>query len=135
MGRRLTLTRLGLLGWRGVKNLLRSRLLLAFLLLCALGLWIGMRNRPAPSAVPYDELFENMSVLSYRDDPSDSATRFVVELSACGRVFSQYDLDARSFLPPVRGRDYSRSISGTHYRRARCSPSSSTSCTGARSAS
>src|SRR5262249_54047624 len=36
--------------------------------------------------------------------------------SACGRVFSQYDLNTHLFIPPVRGRDYSRSISGTHYR-------------------
>jgi hypothetical protein len=39
----------------------------------------------------------------------------VVELSAAGRVFREYDLDTRRFADPVRGRDYRRSISGTHY--------------------
>src|SRR5438093_1127794 len=75
-----------------------------------------MRTRPDPSLVPYAELFDNLSVLSYRDAPSDSSTRFAVELSACGRVFRQYDLDAHRFVAPESGRDYSRSISGTHYR-------------------
>ncbi len=114
--RRLTISRLVGLGWRAFKGILKSRLLLVFLLLCALGFWVGMRTRPDPALIPYRELYENLSVLSYRDAPSDSSTRFAVELSACGRVFRQYDLDAHGFVAPESGRDYSRSISGTHYR-------------------
>jgi hypothetical protein len=98
------------------KFILKSQLLTLFLTLFALGFWAGTRARPAPLNLPYDELFENLSVLSYRETPSDSSSHFVVELTVSGRVFSEYDLDQRTFAPPPRGRDYRRSISGTRYR-------------------
>ena len=98
------------------KFLFRSYLLLALLVLCALGFWAGLHERPQPSSIPFDDLYENLSVLSYRDSPSDSTARFVVELSARGRVFRQYDVEAKQFSAPQRGRDYVRSISGTRYR-------------------
>jgi len=60
-------------------------------------------------------MFENMSVLSYREAPTDSIARFVVELAARGRVFRQYDIDERRFAAPILGHDYRRSISGTRY--------------------
>jgi hypothetical protein len=92
--------------------LLRSHLLTLFLALCTLGFWAGTQARPDP----FHELFENLGVLSYREAPSDSTARFVVELTAGGRAFREYDLDAGQFSVPVRGRDYRRTISGTHYR-------------------
>ena len=113
--RRFRLTRLGPFALHLAKHFLKSRLLLAFLLLFLAGFWVGMRTRPDPSTVPYRELFESMNVLSYRDAPTDSATRFMVELKAGGRVFTQYDLDAHVFLRPERGRRYHREVSGTHY--------------------
>jgi hypothetical protein len=95
---------------------LKSRLLTVFLGLCVLGVFVGAQTRPDPKVVPYEELFDQMSVLSYRESPSDTSARFVVELSAGGRVFRQYDLDGRSFQPPARDRDYNRTITGTFYR-------------------
>jgi hypothetical protein len=97
------------------KFLLKSQLFTLFLGLCVLGFWAGKRVHADSSRLPYDELFDNMSVLSYRESPSDSSAHFVVELSASGRVFREYDLDTRRFVDPVRGRDYRRTISGTHY--------------------
>ena len=98
------------------KFLLKSKLLMVLLVLCAFGFWAGMRSTQNDTSIPFEELFENMSVLSYRESPSDTSVKFVVELAARGRVFRQYDLDTRTFMPPVRGRDYGRSISGTRYR-------------------
>jgi len=98
------------------KFLLRSKLLMILLALVTFGFWAGKHSIQNPTAIPYEEIFENMSVLSYRESPSDTTPRFVVELSARGRVFSQYDIDTHEFLPPVRGHDYGRSISGTRYR-------------------
>jgi hypothetical protein len=73
-------------------------------------------TRPDAHAVPYGELFDHLSVVSYRESPSDTAAHFLVELSANNRVFRRYDVDARAFLPPVRERDYNRGITGTFYR-------------------
>jgi len=113
--RKLSWTRL-VPGLTGVaKFLLKSQLLTVWLALCGLGVFVGIQARPERGAIPYEEMFENMGVLSYRETPSDSTARFVVELSARGRPFRQYDIDARQFLPPVRGHDYRRSISGTRY--------------------
>ena len=95
--------------------LFKSQLATVWLVLCALGFVVGLQARPDPRTAPYEELFENMSVRSFRESPSDTTARFVVELAARGRVFRQYDVDARRFLPPVRGRDYRRAISGTRY--------------------
>jgi hypothetical protein len=97
------------------KFLLKSQLLTVWLGLCALGFIVGLQARPDGGGVPLDELFENLNVLSYREAPSDSVARFVVELSARGRVFRQYDVDARRFTAAERGRDYQRAISGTRY--------------------
>jgi len=94
---------------------IQSQLLTVFLALCTLGIWMGLKSRPGATSLPYDELFENLSVLSYRDSPSDTAAHFVVQLSASGHVFREYDVDTHRFLEPMRGRDYRRSISGTHY--------------------
>jgi hypothetical protein len=116
--RRISIPRLAiLLPWaaRAAKFLLKSQLLTALLILCALGYWAGTQARPDPNTIPYEELFENMRVLSYRDTPSDSMPRFVIELAARGRVFRQYEIDSRRFTEPVRGRDYRRSISGSRY--------------------
>ena len=95
--------------------LLKSQLFTAFLVLFGLGYWAGTRVRPDPGSLPFEELFQNLSVVSHRESPSDPNTRFVVELSAGGHVFQQYDIDAQRFEPPARGRDYRRSISGTQY--------------------
>jgi hypothetical protein len=72
--------------------------------------------RPDPRVVPYDELFGQMSVVSYREAPSDTTAHFVVDLAAGGQVFRRYDVDAREFQPASRGRDYNRTITGTYYR-------------------
>jgi hypothetical protein len=100
---------------RIARFMLKSQLFTVFLLLCGLGFWAGTRMRPDAGTVQYDELFENMSVLSYRETPSDSVAHFVVELSAGGQVFQEYDVDAHRFVAPRHGRDYRRSISGTRY--------------------
>jgi hypothetical protein len=97
------------------KFLIQSQLLTIFLTLCILGVWIGLKSRPRATSLPYDQLFENLGVLSYRDSPSDTLAHFVVQLSAAGHVFREYDIDTHTFRDPMRGRDYRRSISGTHY--------------------
>jgi hypothetical protein len=113
--RRLRKTQIVSFAMRVARFLLKSQLLTVFLLLCGVGFWAGTRMRPDMGTVQYDELFENMSVLSYREAPSDSLAHFVVELSAGGRVFQEYDVDSHRFMEPTRGRDYRRSISGTRY--------------------
>jgi len=95
--------------------LLKSQLLTVFLVLCVLGFFVGAQTRPDPHAVPYAELFDQLSVFSFRDTPADTGAHFVVELAAGGKVFSRYDVESRQFLPPERGRAYSRIITGTHY--------------------
>jgi hypothetical protein len=94
----------------------KKQLLTVFLGLCVVGIVIGTQSRPDSNAVPYEELFSNMCVVSYRDTPSDTTARFVVELAAGNKVFQRYDVDAGVFLPPVRERDYNRGITGTEYR-------------------
>jgi hypothetical protein len=98
------------------KFLLKSKLLLILFGLAAFGFWAGKQAQPDGSAAPLQELFENMSVLSYRDVPSDTSAHFVIELSSRGKVFRQYDIDTQRFSAPVRGHDYGRTISGTRYR-------------------
>jgi len=100
---------------RVAKFLLKSQLLTVFLALCALGFWAGTRAHIDSSAGPLDELFQNMSVMSYRDAPSDSVAHFMVELSTGNHVFEEYDVAAQRFIEVSRGRDYRRSISGTRY--------------------
>jgi hypothetical protein len=99
-----------------VRFLVRNQLLTVFLVLCVLGMVVGAQTRPDPAMVPWDELFREMRVTSYRDSPSDTVARFVVDLAAGGRVFRRYDIDNRTFLPPPRGRDYDSGITATHYR-------------------
>ena len=113
--RRLQKSQLVALALRVAGFMLKSQLLTVFLLLCGVGFWAGTRMRPDSGTVQYDELFENMTVLSYRETPSDSVAHFVVELAAGNRVFQEYDVDARRFVAPTRGRDYRRAISGTRY--------------------
>jgi hypothetical protein len=96
--------------------LLKSQLLTVFLVLCALGVFVGLQSRPDPRAVPWAELFSGMRVVSFRDSPSDTAARFLVDLAAGDRVFARYDVDAGRFLPPAREREYNRAITGTLYR-------------------
>ncbi len=95
--------------------LLKSHLFTLWLGLGALGFWIGAQARPDRGEIPHEELFENLSVRSYRESPSDTTVRFVVELSSRGRPFRQYDLDEKVFLPAATRHDYWRSISGTRY--------------------
>lgn len=97
------------------KRLLKNRLLIAFTSLCIVGYVVGMRSLAHPAPIPLDDLFESMRVLSYRDMPSDTITHFVVELSACGRRFIQYDIDTHRFSLPENGYHYSRAVTGTEY--------------------
>lgn len=98
------------------KFLLKSQLLTVFLGLCALGVFVGLQSRPDPNAIPWADLFGGMRVVSFRDSPSDTAARFLVDLAAGDRVFARYDVDAGRFLPPAREREYNRAITGTLYR-------------------
>lgn len=101
---------------RAGKFLLKSKLLMVLLALFTLGFVVGKLTRQDSKVTPYEELFENLTVLAYREAPSDSNTKFIVELAAKGKVFQQYDVDARRFLPPARGHNYGRAISATRYR-------------------
>ena len=97
-------------------RLLQNRIFLLFVSLALLGYVVGRVQLPRPAPLPYDELFDNMHVYSFRDTPSDTVSHFVVELGACGRTFKQFDVDSRRFFRPERGNRYVRAISGTHYR-------------------
>lgn len=101
---------------RLARLLFKSRVLLVFLGLSAFGAVVGLQARPGADRVPWDELFAGLSVVSHKDSPADTAARFVVQLAAGGRTFAQYDVDARGFVPPPRGREYRHAISGTRYR-------------------
>jgi hypothetical protein len=94
---------------------IKSHILTVWVGLCVVGFIVGTQARPEPNEVPYDDLYEDLRVLSYREAPSDSAVRFVVELRARGRAFRQYDVDTRQFLAPSRGQEYWRAVSGTSY--------------------
>jgi hypothetical protein len=97
------------------KSIIKNRFLQLLLALFVLGFVAGKQAHTDATGMPFEELFENLSVLSYRDSPTDSNPHFIVELSARGKVFRQYDVDTRRFLPPESGRSYRRSISGTRY--------------------
>jgi hypothetical protein len=99
-----------------VRRVLRSPVLALFLGLCAVGFVVGRRTMPRPAPLPFDELFENLSVYSYRDAPTDTASHFVVDLMAGGRPFRQYDVDTRRFSAPAKTRHFNRQVSGYHYR-------------------
>ena len=89
---------------------------MVFLGLCVVGVVVGLATRPHRNQVPFAELFSGMSVVSYRESPSDTSAHFVVDLSAGGKVFRRYDVDAAAFTTPPRDRDYNRAITGTVYR-------------------
>lgn len=101
---------------RAVAHLLfKSRLLLAFLVLCLAGIVVGLLA-PGENGAPEAELFGGMSVVSFRDSPADTTVHFVVDLCAGGRPFRRYDVDAGAFTAPPRARDYNRTVTGTVYR-------------------
>jgi hypothetical protein len=99
-----------------VAKLLQNRFFLLFVSLSLLGFVVGRVQLPRPAPLPYDELFDNMHVYSFRDTPADTTSHFVVELAANGRTFKQFDVDSRRFFKPERGNRYVRAISGTLYR-------------------
>jgi hypothetical protein len=96
--------------------LFKSQLLTVFLALCVAGIVVGLKTRPDRNQVPYAELFREMSVVSYRESPSDTTAHFMVDLGGGGRAFRRYDVDAATFTDPPRDRDYNRAITGTFYR-------------------
>lgn len=96
--------------------LFKSQLLTAFLGLCVAGVIVGLQTRPDRTVLPWAELTREMSVVSYRESPSDTTAHFYVDLGAGGRTFRRYDVDAAAFVAPPRDRDYNRSITGTVYR-------------------
>jgi hypothetical protein len=94
---------------------IKSHILTIWIGLCVFGFVVGTQVHPASKAIPFGDLYEDLRVVSYREAPSDSAPHFMVELRARGRAFRQYDVDARQFLPPAKGQEYWRSVSGTSY--------------------
>ena len=98
-----------------IARLLQNRFFLLFVSLSVLGYVVGRVQLPRPAPIPYDELFDNMHVYSFRDTPSDTLSHFVVELGAAGRTFKEFDVDSRRFYKPEHGKRYVRAISGTHY--------------------
>jgi hypothetical protein len=99
-----------------VAKLLQNRFFLLFVSLSLLGYVVGRVQLPRPAPIPFDELFDNMHVYSFRDTPADTISHFVIELGAGGRTFKQFDIDSRRFFKPEHGNRYVRAISGTHYR-------------------
>jgi hypothetical protein len=97
-------------------RLLQNRYFVLFVSLSLLGYVVGHVQLPRPAPLPYDELFDNMHVYSFRDTPSDTVSHFVVELAANGNTFKQFDVDTRTFFKPEPGNRYVRAISGTLYR-------------------
>ncbi len=96
-----------------------STVLLAFLSLCLVGFLVGREQVPHPVPLPLDQLFDNLQVYSYKETPTDTSYHFVVELTAFGKTFAEYDVDQQRFLTSGFGRRYDRAFSGAHYRRLR----------------
>lgn len=96
-----------------------STVLLVFLSLCLVGFLVGREQVPHPVPLPTEQLFDNLQVYSYRDTPSDTNYHFVVELTAFGKTFAEYDVDRERFLTSGFGRRYDRAFSGAHYKRLR----------------
>ena len=92
-----------------------SSVLLGFLGLCLLGFLVGREEVRNPIPVPTEQVFDNLQVYSYRDSPSDTTVHFVVELTAFGKPFAEYDVDQRRFVTSGFGRRYDRAFSGAHY--------------------
>ena len=115
---RSELVRKGLkVAWKFARKALLSGVLLGFLGLCVLGYLVGRDEVPHPVKVPMDQLFDQLQVYSYRDTPSDTSYHFVVELTAFGKPFAEYDVDQRRFVTSGFGRRYDRAFSGAHYTR------------------
>ena len=115
MPRRRFPRKLGPLVHHVASRTIASRVFIVFLALCVVGFVVGRRSLPDPTALPYQELLENLSIYSWRDSPSDTVAHFVVELSTGRHVFQRYDIDRRRFEPPGEGHEYRRAISGSHY--------------------
>ena len=105
--------------WKFARKVLMSTVLLTFLALCLVGFLVGREQVPHPVPLPTDQLFDNLQVYSYRDTPSDTNYHFVVELTAFGKTFAEYDVDQDRFLTSGFGRRYDRAFSGAHYKRLR----------------
>lgn len=103
--------------WKVARRALLSGVLLGFLGLCLLGFLVGRDEVPHPVPLPTRQLFDNLQVYSYRDTPSDTAYHFVVELTAFGKPFAEYDVDQGRFVTSGFGRRYDRAFSGAHYPR------------------
>jgi len=103
------------LAWKATRKALLSGVLLGFLGLCALGFLVGREEARNPVPVPTEQVFDNLQVYSYRDSPSDTTVHFVVELTAFGKPFAEYDVDQRRFVTSGFGRRYDRAFSGAHY--------------------
>jgi len=105
--------------WKMARGALLSTVLLVFLGLCLVGFLVGRETLPRPIPLPTDQLFDNLQVYSYRETPSDTNAHFVVQLTAFGKPFAEYDVDQQRFLGSGSGRRYDRAFSGTHYPRLR----------------
>jgi len=92
-----------------------SGVLMGFLGLALLGFLVGREEVRHPVPLPTDQVFDNLQVYSYRDFPSDTTVHFVVELTAFGKPFADYDIDQRRFVTSGFGRRYDRAFSGAHY--------------------
>ncbi len=103
--------------WKVARKALMSTVLLAFLGLCLVGFLVGREQVPRPVPVPTDQIFDNLQVYSYRDTPSDTNYHYVVEMTAFGKPFAEYDVDQRRFVTSGFGRRYDRAFSGAHYTR------------------
>ena len=105
-----------------------SGVLLGFLGLCLVGFLVGREEVRHPAPPPGDQVFENLQVYSYRDTPSDTNYHYVVELTAFGKAFAEYDVDQRRFVTSGFGRRYDRAFSGAHYSRLRLRAHSGEGC-------
>jgi len=114
--------------WGIARKALLSGVLLSFLGLSLLGFLVGRGEVPHPLTVPVEQVFDNLQVYSYRDTPSDTSYHFVVELSAFGKPFAEYDIDQQRFVTSGFGRRYDRAFSGTHYGRLKLRGHSGEGC-------
>ena len=105
-----------------------SGVLLGFLGLCLLGFLVGREEVRHPVPAPTDQVFDNLQVYSYRDTPSDTSYHFVVELTAFGKPFAEYDVDQQRFVTSGFGRRYDRAFSGAHYGRLKLRGHSGEGC-------
>jgi hypothetical protein len=114
--------------WKMARKVLLSGVLLGFLGLCLLGFLVGRDEVPNPVPVPIQQMFDNLQVYSYKDTPSDTSYHFVVELTAFGKTFAEYDIDQSRFVTSGFGRRYDRAFSGAHYTRLKLRGHSGEGC-------